>query len=289
MKDIIDQGGEIGLSETMTVGNTHRDGAMRAAPAGQRSNGRALVPQAFALPALPDPDTREEVWSALRPARLPHQDGEKRKIPRKAMATRRIATRAFEQLRTQLLQAVRAEGLSRIAVVAPRAGCGATFVAANLALGLSKIPACRVVLLDLNLRAPGLAQEFGIRPDAGIAGYLTGEVFALDHLLRHSQNLALGLTDRPCTNSSETLQSPDLAATLDETEGVLEPDLMLFDLPPMLDYDDLSALLPDIDGVLLVADGTRTQARHIAECERVLANRTKLLGIVLNRARVDQT
>ena len=68
-------------------------------------------------------------------------------------------------------------------------------------------------------------------------------------------------------------------------EQILRPDLVLLDMPPILEYDDLNAILPHVDGVLLVADGTHTQARHIEECERLIKKRSKLLGVVLNRAR----
>ena len=54
---------------------------------------------------------------------------------------------------------------------------------------------------------------------------------------------------------------------------------------PVLEYDDLTAFLPQVDGVLLVADGTQTTAAHLAACEKMLLGHTQLLGVVLNRAR----
>ena len=56
-------------------------------------------------------------------------------------------------------------------------------------------------------------------------------------------------------------------------------------MPPVLESDDLSAFLPQVDGVLLVADGTRTLPQHIAECERRLEGQARILGVILNRAR----
>ncbi|MEZ5767095.1 MAG: hypothetical protein R3D80_05045 [Paracoccaceae bacterium] len=46
---------------------------------------------------------------------------------------------------------------------------------------------------------------------------------------------------------------------------LLKPDVVMLDLPPMLEYDDLAAVLPHVDGVLLVADGTSTQTKDIEE------------------------
>jgi len=64
----------------------------------------------------------------------------------------------------------------------------------------------------------------------------------------------------------------------------LQPDVVLYDLPPVLAYDDLAAFLPQVDGVLLVADGTQTTASQIVACEKILNGQTRLLGVILNRA-----
>ena len=65
----------------------------------------------------------------------------------------------------------------------------------------------------------------------------------------------------------------------------LRPDVVLYDLPPVLECDDLSAFLAQIDGVLLVADGTQTMAGQIAASERLFEGPTRSLGVILNRAR----
>ncbi len=68
---------------------------------------------------------------------------------------------------------------------------------------------------------------------------------------------------------------------------VLQPELILYDMPAMLAYDDMAAFTPQLDAVLLVSDGTKTMSRDLAECERRLDGRVPLLGVVLNRARRD--
>ncbi len=44
------------------------------------------------------------------------------------------AAKAFDVLRTRLLQTLKAQGWSRVAIAAPTSGCGTTFTAVNLAL-----------------------------------------------------------------------------------------------------------------------------------------------------------
>ena len=85
------------------------------------------------------------------------------------------------------------------------------------------------------------------------------------------------------------LHSKRTGEVLDNMIGTLFPDIVLYDLPPMLEYDDLQAFLPQLDGVLLVADATRTVASQIEECERRLEGKASLLGVILNRTRTPQS
>jgi Mrp family chromosome partitioning ATPase len=196
---------------------------------------------------------------------------------------------AFDLLRTRLRQTVKQHGWSNIAVVSPTAGCGNTFTAANLAASLSRVPSSRTVLIDLNMRSPGLAQVLDM--DAGQTGdlgdFLAGDVAISDYILRASDTLAVGLAAGARMDAAEIMQDPATLVSLAEMHAALNPDIVLYDMPPLLVYDDTSAFLPQLDGVLLVSDGTQTMARHLAECERILEGQVPLLGVILNRARAS--
>lgn len=190
---------------------------------------------------------------------------------------------AFDVLRTRLLQALKARGWSRVAVTSPTKGCGKTFVSANLAFSLARTSA-RVALLDMDLRIPSLATVLGVREPAPMLDFLTGRRPMERHLLRVAPNLAVGLNAAPVTNASELLQAPETADTLAAMQDALRPDVVIHDLPPALLCDDLLAFLPQVDGVLLVAGGGVTQAEDVRKCERLLADQTPLLGVILNKA-----
>lgn len=66
---------------------------------------------------------------------------------------------------------------------------------------------------------------------------------------------------------------------------MLEPDLMIFDLPPALASDDVLALAPQLDAVLLVIDGTQSAPDRVRACLRLFEGQVPVLGTVLNRAR----
>ena len=197
------------------------------------------------------------------------------------------AARAFDLLRTRLRQTTLEHRWVNIAVTAPTSGCGNSFSATNLALSLSRVPGSRTVLMDMNMRNPGLARAFDMQAPGAMSDLLSGRADLGKGMLRVSDTLALGLNDQPEVNAAEILQDSATAETLLRLRASLQPEIVLYDMPPMLEHDDLSAFLPQLDGVLLISDGTQTMARHLRECERMLEGQVPLLGIVLNRARAS--
>ena len=197
------------------------------------------------------------------------------------------AARAFDLLRTRLRQTTLEHRWVNIAVTAPTSGSGNSFSATNLALSLSRVPGSRTVLMDMNMRSPGLARAFDMQAPGAMSDLLSGQADLGKGMLRVSDTLALGLNDQPEVNAAEILQDSATAETLLRLRASLQPEIVLYDIPPMLEHDDLSAFLPQLDGVLLISDGTQTMARHLRECERMLEGQVPLLGIVLNRARAS--
>ena len=197
------------------------------------------------------------------------------------------SVRAFDLLRTRLRQTTQEHGWKNIGITSPTPGCGTTFMAANLALSLSRISGSRTILMDLNMRKPGIAKALNMPTHGAMSDFLNGHAAIGDHMVKTSETLALGLNNAADFDPSETLQAAQAAQTLELMRTALDPELVLYDLPAMLAYDDVSAFLPQLDGILLVSDGTQTMASQLAECERMLEGQVPLLGVVLNRARKD--
>lgn len=195
--------------------------------------------------------------------------------------------KGFDLLRTRLMRTIRVRGWKKIAIAAPTRQCGTTFTAVNLALSLSRVPGSRTVLMDMNQRTPGLADALSVSTDRKLNSFLAAETSLEGYFLRPSSTLALGLADAPCAYASELLHDPLTSEVLDNMIEELDPDLVLYDLPPILEYDDFAAFMPQVDGVLLVTDGTQTLPDHISACERIMDGQTDLLGVVLNRSRTS--
>lgn len=240
--------------------------------------GRKVVSKALML-AAPNP---ARVWESLNPLDLNVEclSGNGLFVN----ANPGAATLAFDILRTRLLQATEARGWRRIAITSPTHGCGKSFVAANLAFGLARRASSRAILLDLELRTPALAQMFGVDDAGSLAGFLTGNQPLESQFLRVGHNLALGLNSAPVADAAELLQEETTAQVLQAMLEYLEPDVAIYDLPPALGSDDVIAMLPQIDAVLLVADATRSTAEDVRACERLFEGRVPLMGVVLNRA-----
>jgi Mrp family chromosome partitioning ATPase len=228
-------------------------------------------------------------WAALRPVPL---DARHLARNRLISATRdEPAHVAFDVLRTKLVAVLKREGWHRVAITSATSGCGKSFVAANLAISLSRKAGLRTVLMDTDLRRPSLAKLFGVKEPGTMGRFLSGEIAPEDHLVRPAPNdlnigagLALGLNDRAESYAAEMLQSPAAAAALAVLAARFDPDVVIFDLPPALYHDDVLALRPQFDGVLIVVAGGRTTAQEVRDLKERLGSDTPLLGVVMNRA-----
>ncbi|WP_292284398.1 P-loop NTPase [Marivita sp.] len=202
----------------------------------------------------------------------------------------------FDILRTRMLQALVENGWKRVAITSPTKNCGKTFTAANLAVSLSRQENCRTVLLDLDMRSPSLHKIFGVRDTGSIGDMLRGQIAVERHLQGFAPNsisagshVALGFNGITEPYAAELLQDPSTSRALRDIETQLDPDVMLFDLPPALLNDDVIAMRPHIDALLIVAAGGLTKANDIKETERRLGETTPLLGVVLNKAEQNES
>ncbi|WP_370312857.1 CpsD/CapB family tyrosine-protein kinase [Sagittula sp.] len=197
----------------------------------------------------------------------------------------------FDVLRTRLMHTLAERGWKRVAVTSPGKGCGKTFTVANLAISLSRQENTRTLVMDFDMRRPNLHRVLGVDSPGPIGDMLRGRIAPEDHLIRLGENdfnaghnIAFGLNTVTEPYASELLQDPRTRSTLERIEVELRPDVMLFDLPPALSFDDVIAFQPLFDGVLLVVGGGLTTEREIKEVERRLGTETPLLGMILNKA-----
>lgn len=192
---------------------------------------------------------------------------------------------SFDILRTKVLQLTASNEWRRIALTSPLPGSGKTTTTLNLAVSLSRQGELRIVVIDLDLRRPALSRALGIRGKGNVADILEARRSFADHARRLGDNLALAMNFSSAHAASDLLLRRTSAAIIDEIEREYQPDLMLFDMPPMLVNDDASAFLGRVDCGIIVAEADNSTISQVDLCEKEVAEQTNVLGIVLNKCR----
>ncbi|RFP88098.1 hypothetical protein DZK27_10335 [Rhodobacteraceae bacterium 63075] len=97
-------------------------------------------------------------------------------------------------------------------------------------------------------------------------------------------SLAIGTNDAVEPYAAELAQDPSTAQSLERMMEEMSPDIVLYDMPPALAFDDVIAFRPHFDGVLMVVGGGETRPEDVREVMRRLGEDVPLLGVVLNQA-----
>lgn len=191
----------------------------------------------------------------------------------------------FDILRTKLFLEMRRNGWTRIAVTSATAGCGKTTTACNLIAGLARQPESRGILFDMDFRRPAVADRFAIKPEHSLEQVFLGEVEFADQAVRMSENTAIAVTTGAVHDPARVILRSQTAETLDQIQSFYKPELMLFDLPPVLVSDETRGFLKLVDAVLILASAETSTVAQIDEVEREIAQYSNVAGIVLNECR----
>jgi capsular exopolysaccharide synthesis family protein len=189
----------------------------------------------------------------------------------------------YDILRTRLRDEAKRRGYKRIAVTSTRPQAGKSTTLVNLSLSFARMPQFRTMLFDFDLRRPSMHKILGQTATANMGDVLRGEVPFDQHIMRYGENVAYGLNSGPVQHSAELLQSERTHDFLNAVEEIYQPDLMLFDMPPFLAADDMQGFLGYVDGVLLVVEAEKTTRHQLDSVEQKLAERTTVVGVVLNK------
>ena len=189
----------------------------------------------------------------------------------------------FDMLRAQLVQQFRSRNLISLGIAGPMPGNGASLAVAGLLASLARRGDQRVIGLDLSLRDAALHKYFEIRAEQSMAEFISGEIPALSFLQRLTTTVALGL-GQPMQDTALTpgFSSHDVGQSLMELVADFAPEMIICDLPPLLQGDAALELCGHLDAVLVIADSRNTRADEVLACERLLAGRTAFLGVILN-------
>lgn len=232
--------------------------------------------------AKPRAKSNVDDWAALKPLEL---DSALLHRNRVVTLTANAAATSFDILRTKILLQMREQGWTRLAITSPHPACGKTTIACNMALGMTRQPDLNAMLFDLDLRRPGVARTLGHTPEHSIREMIVGNVDFDAQAVRVGGNLAISMARTPMADPTSLLLDQATTDRLNAIEAAYKPDLMIFDLPPLLTGDDTRAFLKNVDCALLVVRAEETKSAQIDTSEKEIAKYTNVLGMVLNSCR----
>jgi len=194
-------------------------------------------------------------------------------------------TDALKILSTQVLQRMKENHWSSIAVTSPRKAEGKTTTAINLGISIAKEVEYTVLVVDANLRHPNMHEYFGIYPEHGLSDYLTSDIELSDILINpkgldHFVMLPAGTSHQA---SSELLGSPKMCSLVEELTSRYPKRIIIFDLPPVLETADTLAFVPCIDTALVVVEDDVTKESDLKSAVEMLSV-TNIIGTVLNKS-----
>ena len=199
-----------------------------------------------------------------------------------------IVAEAYRNTTHSILLAGVARRRSRVYVVtSPNAGEGKTTITTNLGVALSKSK-LRVVVIDGDLRKPGLHKHLLVENSFGLRNILREEVSVatapLSELCKQTvvPNLFMIPSGTGREEVVELLHSGSAITRLLDRLA-LEFDAVLIDTPPMLHMADARILAAQADGVILVLRaGLTSRDQASSACDLFENDQVPLVGTILN-------
>jgi capsular exopolysaccharide synthesis family protein len=212
------------------------------------------------------PSVRGDKHLVLASSHVPHDFGESFRSLRTALIGR------YDTAETKLLVFTSAQPLE-----------GKTTTAVNIAMALA-YGGARVLVVDADMRRPGLHRPLRLTNERGLSQVLSGQARVRDVIQRTVDPNLLAITaGRTPPNPSELLTSERMKTLLRNlSHGPF--DWIIIDTPPVLAVTDAVVLAPLVSGVTFVVGAEMTR-RRLAEraLETILATHPKQVGVVLNK------
>jgi capsular exopolysaccharide synthesis family protein len=212
------------------------------------------------------PSVRNSRHPMLTSSQVPHDFGE-----------------AFRALRTALIAKCSGGGTRIIVVTSAQPLEGKTTTAANIALALA-YSGTRVLLVDADMRRPGLHRTLRLTNERGLSQVLTGQARVRDVIQRTVDPNLLAITAGHTPSNPSELLSSERMKTLVTNLAHGPFDWIIIDTPPVLAVTDAVILAPMASGVAMVVGAEMTR-RRLAEraVETITSSGPRFLTVVLNK------
>ncbi|SFL76324.1 capsular exopolysaccharide family [Desulfomicrobium norvegicum] len=190
---------------------------------------------------------------------------------------------AFNVVRTQILRQTRSRGLNTIMVTSAGRGEGKTTVATNLAITIARDASQTALLVDANLRWPGISCGLGMDSRPGLSDHFLRGLPVEDLFVNPGiDKLVVLPAGGSQEDSVDIISSPGMQDLVAEMKSRYPDRYVIFDCPHLLGIPDALVFAEYVDGIVLVADEGRTAQGDLKTALGMLEGRN-LLGVVMNK------
>ncbi|PYT84541.1 MAG: hypothetical protein DMG40_01240 [Acidobacteria bacterium] len=193
---------------------------------------------------------------------------------------------SFRTLLTSVVLSTAPRPPQALLITSATAREGKSTTALNLAIALAQ-RGDSTLIIDADLRRPGIAESLDLIDGEGLAGFLTGAHSIEAALIQFSPVPALRVLPagpKP-PNPAQLLSSSAMESLLKELRQRFK--FLVIDSPPVLPVTDAMILSTFVDGVAFVVESGVTARGAVARARKVLENAgARILGLVFNKVDV---
>jgi protein-tyrosine kinase len=205
-------------------------------------------------------------------------------LAQKVVVDDRIMSASREQYRrlaAALHHAQAANGTKVVMIASAVPGEGKTLTTSNLALTFSESYQRNVLLIDGDLRKPGLHVVFGLQNRSGLGEGLNSVEERKLPVQQVTERLSVLTAGMPLADPMAGLISDRMARVLSEAREAF--DWVFIDTPPVAFLSDANLLARMVDAAVMVVKAGSTPFELVQRATEAIG-RDKAIGVVLNRA-----
>ncbi|MBT2562741.1 polysaccharide biosynthesis tyrosine autokinase [Pedobacter sp. ISL-64] len=197
--------------------------------------------------------------------------------------SRSAISEQFRALRTNLSFYLKSKNEKVILLTSSMSGEGKSFTAINLG-NILALAGKKVLLMELDLRKPGLSAKLDVRNDIGFSNYTISPGLTLDDIIKPlsiNKNMFIISSGPLPPNPAETLMSEHTAVLIAKLKE--EFDYIIMDAPPIGIITDAQLLANYADVTLYLVRQKVTQKQQLSIVDHLYrTGKMKNIGIVVN-------
>ena len=254
----------------------------------QPSSGRVVPVTPAIVPVTPegkraDPvfseQFRDSVWDPNAALQVQPYPCDRDKLPA-LFSKHGLASEQFRLLATRLQQLQQSRRFKSVLLTSALAGEGKSLLIANLAISLARGGQQRVLVIDADLRKPGLSPIFGVNGRPGLREWHQSNRPISEFICRIPDINVWVLPAGPTiVDPLELLNSSRIADVLTALTAMF--DWVLVDSPPLLPLADAEIISRICDGTMIVVRREKSPKSALKQAlERIAPS--KMTGLLLN-------